>query len=45
MKTKAGISGLLLLALTLAGCNTVAGVGKDVSSAGNAVSKAAKPTN
>lgn len=30
-------------ALTVAGCNTVAGAGKDVSSAGHAVSKAAQP--
>jgi predicted small secreted protein len=29
----------------LAACNTVAGAGKDVSSAGHAVSNAAKPAN
>ena len=35
---------LLLLAalVALAGCNTVAGVGKDVSAAGSAVSNTAK---
>lgn len=33
---------ILLGALLVAGCNTVEGVGKDVSSAGDAVAKAAK---
>ena len=36
------ISGALLV---LAACNTVAGAGKDVSSAGDAVTNAAKPTH
>jgi predicted small secreted protein len=36
---------LAVTALMLAGCNTVAGAGKDVSSAGHAVTKAAKPVN
>jgi len=30
-------------AVLLSACNTVAGMGRDVQSAGNAVSKAAKP--
>jgi predicted small secreted protein len=38
---------LTILAVTgavlLSACNTVAGMGRDVQSAGNAVSKAAKP--
>ncbi len=33
---------LLALALTLAGCNTVQGLGKDVQKAGAAVERAAK---
>jgi len=33
---------LLVLALTLAGCNTVQGLGKDVQKAGAAVERAAK---
>jgi entericidin B len=39
------ILGMTLATLVLAGCNTVAGAGKDVSSAGHAVSKAARPIN
>lgn len=31
-------------ALAVSGCNTVSGVGKDVSSAGNTVSKTAEKT-
>ena len=34
----------LLLAFVLTGCNTIKGVGKDVSSAGNAVSNTAEKT-
>ena len=33
---------LVAIALTLAGCNTVQGVGKDVQKAGSAVEDAAK---
>ncbi len=33
---------ILVAAFVLAGCNTVAGVGKDVQKAGNAVENAAK---
>lgn len=36
---------ILVAMLGLAGCNTVSGAGKDVSSAGHAVTKAAKPVN
>ena len=36
---------VLATALILSGCNTVAGAGRDVSSAGHAVTKAAKPAN
>ena len=36
---------VLLAALSLSGCNTMSGAGKDVSSAGHAVTKAAKPVN
>ena len=39
MKT---IATLLALAFVLAGCNTVAGIGKDVQRAGGAVEDAAK---
>nr|WP_174507612.1 entericidin A/B family lipoprotein [Acinetobacter sp. Marseille-Q1620] len=34
----------LVLAFVLTGCNTIKGVGKDVSSAGNAVSDSAQKT-
>ena len=36
---------ILVAMLGLVGCNTVSGAGKDVSSAGHAVTKAAKPVN
>ena len=36
--------GLVVGALTLVGCNTVSGAGKDVSSAGRAVTKTADDT-
>ena len=36
-----GIIGLLLMALVLSGCNTVEGMGEDVSAAGGAVSDSA----
>lgn len=41
MKTK-GTVPLIAALTTLAACNTIHGAGKDVSSAGNAVSNAAK---
>lgn len=37
----AKISALVVVLLAVAGCNTVEGAGKDVSSAGKAVSKTA----
>jgi len=41
------IVGLALVAgaLLVSACNTIQGAGRDVSSAGNAVSKAAKPAD
>jgi predicted small secreted protein len=42
MKTKITSAMLVAALVTLAACNTVHGAGKDVSSAGNAVSNAAK---
>ncbi|USI74760.1 entericidin A/B family lipoprotein [Sphingomonas morindae] len=42
-KTKMLTLGLMLAPALLAGCNTVAGAGKDVSSAGRAVTGAAEP--
>jgi len=36
---------ILVAMLGLAGCNTISGAGKDVSSAGHAVTKAAKPVH
>ena len=43
--TKMITVGVMLAAFSLTGCNTISGAGKDVSSAGHAVSKAAKPVN
>ncbi|MGH6902921.1 MAG: entericidin A/B family lipoprotein [Geminicoccaceae bacterium] len=34
----AGLGALLLMAMTLSGCNTVEGMGEDVSAAGGAMS-------
>jgi predicted small secreted protein len=42
MKMKVTTAALIAALATLAACNTVHGAGKDVSSAGNAVSNAAK---
>jgi entericidin B len=36
-----GLIGLLLMALVLSGCNTVEGMGEDVSAAGGTVSETA----
>jgi predicted small secreted protein len=36
---------ILVAIIGLAGCNTVSGAGKDMSSAGHAVIKAAKPVH
>ena len=41
MKTIASIAGLLL-ALVLTGCNTMAGLGKDIKTAGDKIEDAAK---
>ena len=38
----AGKPGLAALAALLAGCNTVAGMGKDISNAGDSIENAAK---
>jgi predicted small secreted protein len=38
-------AGVMLAAVSLVGCNTISGAGKDMSSAGHAVSRAAKPVN
>jgi predicted small secreted protein len=43
--TKAITTAVLLAAFSLTGCNMMSGAGKDVSSAGHAVTKAAKPVN
>jgi predicted small secreted protein len=37
-----GILGIGLLALILAGCNTMAGLGKDIEAAGEALQRGAK---
>lgn len=42
MKTKVATAIIIAALTTLAACNTIHGAGKDVSSAGNAVSNAAK---
>jgi len=42
MKSKLASAILIAALATLAACNTIHGAGKDVSSAGNAVSNAAK---
>jgi len=42
MKTKIASAMLIAALAALAACNTIHGAGKDVSSAGNAVSNAAK---
>lgn len=42
MKTKITTAIIIATLATLAACNTIHGAGKDVSSAGNAVSNAAK---
>jgi predicted small secreted protein len=39
--TLARIAALVALALTLGGCNTVQGIGKDIKAGGNAIEKAA----
>ncbi len=42
VKTPAQFAALLVAALFLAACNTIAGAGKDVSAGGEAVSDAAE---
>ncbi len=44
MMMKKILAASLVLAFVLTGCNTIKGVGKDVSSAGNAVSDSAQKT-
>ncbi|WP_144633253.1 entericidin A/B family lipoprotein [Bordetella genomosp. 13] len=41
MRHKFMLSALVVLGLVLQGCNTVSGMGKDISRAGNAISNAA----
>jgi entericidin B len=43
MMPKIKMAAFLVAMLGLAACNTVSGAGKDMSSAGHAVTKAAKP--
>ncbi len=40
---KIKMAAILVAMLGLAACNTISGAGKDMSSAGHAVTKAAKP--
>jgi len=42
MKKVLGLTALLGVAITVAGCNTVAGVGQDVKATGQGVENAAK---
>jgi len=44
MKTTIMLFALIAFALGLAGCNTIQGMGKDVSATGKAVEKAAEKT-
>lgn len=41
MRSKLMLTTLIVLGLVLQGCNTVSGMGKDISRAGNAISNAA----
>ena len=43
MTRKIASASALIVLVALVGCNTVSGAGKDVSSAGKAVTKAAEP--
>jgi predicted small secreted protein len=42
MRSKVMLATLVVFALVLTGCNTVAGAGKDIQRAGNAISNAAE---
>ncbi|HTJ98149.1 MAG TPA: entericidin A/B family lipoprotein [Bordetella sp.] len=42
MRSKMMLTTLVVFAMVLAGCNTVAGAGKDIQRAGNAISNAAE---
>ncbi|OZI59899.1 entericidin A/B family lipoprotein [Bordetella genomosp. 11] len=42
MRSKMMLTTLVVFAMVLAGCNTVAGAGKDLQRAGNAISNAAE---
>jgi predicted small secreted protein len=44
MRRLASVAVLTLVALSLAACNTIEGVGKDVKAAGGAVEKTARDT-
>ncbi|ARP87132.1 entericidin A/B family lipoprotein [Bordetella genomosp. 9] len=42
MRSKMMLTSLVVFAMVLAGCNTIAGAGKDLQRAGNAISNAAE---
>jgi entericidin B len=42
MRSKMMLTTLVVFAMVLTGCNTVAGAGKDIQRAGNAISNAAE---
>lgn len=42
MRSKMMMATMVVFVLVLAGCNTVAGAGKDIQHAGNAISNAAE---
>jgi predicted small secreted protein len=42
MRSKMMLTTLVVFAMVLAGCNTIAGAGKDIQRAGNALSNAAE---
>ncbi|ANN66433.1 MULTISPECIES: entericidin A/B family lipoprotein [Bordetella] len=42
MRSKMMLTTLVVFAMVLAGCNTVAGAGKDLQRAGNAITNAAE---
>ncbi|ANN78574.1 entericidin [Bordetella flabilis] len=42
MRSKMMLTTLVVFAMVLAGCNTIAGAGKDIQRAGNAISNAAE---
>lgn len=42
MRSKIMLTTLVVFAMVLTGCNTIAGAGKDIQRAGNAISNAAE---